>query len=140
MVRTEEKEIPVYAMTIAKGGYKLHRAAGSGAATLRPVDGEMVFERTTLSEFADRLARRPLKVDRPVLDETGLSGAWDFRLRFANSIDELKGAMESMDRGDPNAPLLSSVIRSQLGLRLEARKGPVDVLVVEHANRVPTGN
>jgi hypothetical protein len=120
-VRRERRELPVYKLVVTKAGHKLRRSV-------------------SMQDFADRLARRPLHLDRPVLDSTGLDGAWDFELRLADNASGLKSSLEGMERGDPDAPFRATLIQEQLGLRLDASKGLVDVVVVERANRVPTGN
>jgi uncharacterized protein (TIGR03435 family) len=71
----------------------------------------------------------------PVTDITGLTGKFDFTLTWA------------MDRGGPSpasdadsGPTIFNALQTQLGLKLEQKKGPVDRLVIDHAERVPTGN
>jgi uncharacterized protein (TIGR03435 family) len=75
-------------------------------------------------------------VDRPVIDMTGLDGAYDIRLEFA-SAPPVAFAPGSPD---PQASELFTALTEQLGLRLEPRRGPVVVLVVESALRQPTEN
>src|SRR5262249_1958471 len=91
-------------------------------------------------------------VDRPVLDETGLVGMYNFSLDFSV---EVVIAMKRQMAGMPPEPAVkteggpatesapSSAIFSdipKLGLRLESRKAPLDFIVVEKGNRVPTEN
>jgi uncharacterized protein (TIGR03435 family) len=68
---------------------------------------------------------------RQVVDQTGLNGSYDFDLQYA--LDELTAT--DTDR----MPLLDAV-QSQLGLKLEARKGPVKVIIVDHIEKTPTEN
>jgi hypothetical protein len=87
-----------------------------------------------LSRFASTLSRQ---LGRLVVDRTGLSGQWDFQLTFAR---ELRGPLPpGMEPPDPDGPSLFTAIQEQLGLKLEATKGPVDVVVVESVRR-PTEN
>jgi uncharacterized protein (TIGR03435 family) len=139
-VRVEKKERPVYALAVGKNGPRLHRAAGDGAGGMRPGDGVLVFHNVSMADFADRLANRPLKVDRPVLDRTGLTGTYDFSLKFAENAAELKSSLEGMERGDPGGPSVFTIIEEQLGLRLDSRKDSIDVLIVEHAGKIPSDN
>lgn len=67
---------------------------------------------------------------RMVVDRTGLTGAWDFELTFA---PENRGP--DAPPADPNAPSFFTAIQEQLGLKLEPTKGPVDVLVIDSAER-----
>lgn len=139
-VRLEKKELPVYDLAVGKKGHRLHQAAEGGASGMRPADGALVFQDVSMPDLAALLANRPLKVDRPVLDKTGLNGVYDFTLNFAESAAELKSSLEGMERGDPGAPSIFTIIEEQSGLRLVPRKGSVEVLIVEHAERVPTEN
>jgi uncharacterized protein (TIGR03435 family) len=65
-----------------------------------------------------------------VIDRTGLTGGWDFELTFApeNPGPEAPPA-------DPNAPSFFTAIQEQLGLKLEATKGPVEVLVIDSVEK-----
>ncbi len=77
--------------------------------------------------------------NRPVVDKTGLDGFWDFRLEFVpDGMRERRGP-----GGDaiaaPDGPSLSTALREQLGLKLEAEKTPVDVYVIDHVQK-PDGN
>jgi uncharacterized protein (TIGR03435 family) len=139
-VRFEKKELPVYALAVARNGPKLHRAAGDTPATMLLTGGGLVFQSVSMADFADRLANRPLRVDRPVVDKTGLNGSWDFTLKFADNAAELKSSLEGMEKGDPGGPSLFTVIQEQLGLRLEPAKSSIDALMVEHADRIPGDN
>jgi len=140
MLRIEKKELPVYALSVAKNGPNLHPATGVTPATMLPTGGGLVFQNVSMADFADRLATRPLRVDRPVVDKTGLNGEWDFTLKFAENAAELKSSLEGMEKGDPGGPSLFTVIQEQLGLRLEPARSSVDALVVERAEKIPVEN
>jgi uncharacterized protein (TIGR03435 family) len=105
---------------------------------MRPGDGALEFRNTSMAEFADRLGQRPIGVDRPVLDETGLTGRYDFSLRFARNAADLKSALEDVDRGTGQS--IFTVVLEQLGLKLEARKAVLPILAVEHATKIPSEN
>jgi uncharacterized protein (TIGR03435 family) len=139
MVRRESKNLPVYAMAIAKKGSKLQPANG-GESSMMPVGGALVFRNYSVPDLAERLATRPFKLDRLVLDKTGLDGAFDFSLRFADNDAGLKHTMETMDQGDDRNSFMLTALEEQLGLSLKALKAPVESLVVEHAEKVPTQN
>ena len=62
--------------------------------------------------------------DRPVLDETEIAGRFD--ISFTSEAD---------DEGSPTLPLLNTALRDHLGLRLESRRGPLQVLVIDHIER-----
>jgi len=137
--REETKQLPVYALVVVRAKAGLKPAADeSGRASMRPGDGALEFRNTSMADFVERLAGRPLVVDRPVVDRTGLTGEYDFSLKFADSAEHLKGALEDVDRG--TGPSLFSVIQEQLGLKLESQKSDLPVLVIERAVEDPGAN
>jgi uncharacterized protein (TIGR03435 family) len=121
----DTRQLPVYALTIAKNGSKLKPAEStSGITSDTNRTGWHVSAKTTMPQFAEFLAR---KLDRPVLDETGLKGA--FEVVFDAAPYSLDGA------GDAGGPSVFTALQEQLGLKLEARKAPVEILVVDRAER-----
>jgi uncharacterized protein (TIGR03435 family) len=131
----ETKEKPVYELIVAKNGPKL-RAAKDGDPSFGPAGGELIFRNFSMADLADRLSSRPFKLDLPVLDRTGLDGRFDFALKLATNPDELKHTLEGMEQG----PSIFVFFQDQLGLKLESRKGPVEMLVVESAEKIPSEN
>jgi uncharacterized protein (TIGR03435 family) len=135
-LRRESKELPVYALVTAKKGMKLKPSAIDSPGHMSPEGGDLVFQNFSMEELADRLSTVPFKVDRPVVNETGLKVRFDFHLNFASSSAELKTTLEGMDRG----VAVFAYVQDQLGLKLEGRKAPVEVLVIDHAEKVPAEN
>jgi uncharacterized protein (TIGR03435 family) len=159
-LRRERKEMPVYALAVGKNGPKLEMAAesesvsGKQAGTMfrdgsRP--GMVLVEgyKVTLSRFADMLSK---VMDRPVVDQTGIQGNYNFT--FEVSSEDLRytkpGAMPRPDAGGgksedgpapesaPAGSLFSAI--QKLGLKLEPRKAPLDFIVIDKGERVPTEN
>src|SRR5262245_47087316 len=89
----------------------------------------------TMSEFAAILQRSPL--DRPVVDQTGLVGRYDFDLDFAPDERLWGGNWKRPENSDK--PDLFQAIQEQIGLRLEATTGPVDTIVIDAIER-PSAN
>jgi len=137
-LREEPKQLPVYALLVVRTKAGLKQTADAGPATMWPGDGALEFRNTSMEEFAERLASRPLTVDRPVVDKTGLSGGYDFSLKFADNAAGLKGALEDVDRGTGES--IFSIVQAQLGLKLEAQKATLSALVIEHAVENPGEN
>jgi uncharacterized protein (TIGR03435 family) len=102
-------------------------------------------QRSTIEDLANELSRTQLKV--PVTDETGLKTKYDFILKFATpewngrllDIPEL-GISASVYEAMEPLPDLAAALESQLGLKLETKKAPVEMLVVDHMEKAPTGN
>jgi uncharacterized protein (TIGR03435 family) len=118
-------------LIIAKKGSKLKEAASqTGTAANSGVMGRIVSTGLPMSELAALLSRF-LRV--PVLDATGLPGAYDVRLIW--TPDQVAPALEP-----PEYPELFTAIQEQLGLALQSRKSPIDVIVVDQADKTPIEN
>ena len=138
-VREESKQLPVYTLIEAKSNSRLKPTTSAWEpGAMHPGDGALEFRNTSMAQLAEQLAKRPLIVDRPVVDETGLTGGYDFSLKFANNAAELKGALEDVDRGTGQS--IAGVLLEQLGLKLEPEKASLPILVVERAVENPGEN
>jgi uncharacterized protein (TIGR03435 family) len=136
------KEMPVYALVTAKGGIKL-RESREGSCVVpgadvppvapgqRPPDfcgtffargSQIDGTRIAMAQFIVAL---DTQLDRPIVDKTGLAGAWDVHLVW--------GPDDSPD--NDAGPSIYTALQEQLGLRLEATKGAVPVLVIDHIER-----
>jgi uncharacterized protein (TIGR03435 family) len=128
VVHKETKEAPVYALVIAKGGPKLTPSTGDipGAWRQRtpPTPNVRVLRaRTSMTYIALSLV---IEARRPVIDRTGLPGDFDVELTF-RPLDSAGG--------DSTAPDLFTAVQEQLGLKLESARAPVEVLVIDRAER-----
>ena len=93
---------------------------------------QMIVRDRSLQELADTLS---MFIDRPVLDRTGAQGDFDFTLEYDKDPDAANAAVGSELAG----PAMFTPFREQLGIKVEATKGPVDILVVDHAEK-PSAN
>jgi len=140
----ETREMPVYALVIAKGGPRLKEstpdaASGDGSparhSTMIHGRGKIEGQGSSMEALLHLLS--PL-VGRTILDKTGLAGSYDYTLNWTPDFLPPPGGAEggpppSGDSApDPNGPSLFSALQEQLGLRLESQKGPVDVIVIDH--------
>ncbi len=136
-VHREKRELPVYAMVIAKGGTKLHETETPGKSNMRMTSGGVAFTSVTVQELIDDMSRlRSAEMDRPVIDDTGLKGRYDFTVTLFASQEEMMAAMNKGDFGSS----IFTLIQEQLGLKLEPRKLPLDMVIVDKAERIPTEN
>jgi uncharacterized protein (TIGR03435 family) len=137
----ETKERPVFVIAVGEDGPKLTPAAETGPSKLKVVDGALLFEHYTLAELADRLSAAPFGLGRPVLDRTGIAGVYDVSVPIPGGIAEMKLAAEraslANESEDPS-PYFAAFRKA--GLKLEAKKEPVEVLVIDRAEKVPKAN
>jgi uncharacterized protein (TIGR03435 family) len=96
----------------------------------------MTFRAQTLSGLVRTVGE---ELGRPVIDKTGLVGKYDFTLQFVPDTGAL--ATQSLAyRSDDSGPGIRTALPEQLGLRLEPKKVPLDMLVIDSADKTPTGN
>jgi bla regulator protein blaR1 len=141
-MRRENKELPMYALVTSKGGPKLTPAAArdcSGDSDCHNLHGGraggLSGNTVSMEDLADSLT---LFTDRWVKDETGIQGNFDIQIPGWNDpiAPVSPGVASGREAGpDPSAPDIFTVLQQRLGLRLEARKGPVPTCVVEHAEK-----
>jgi uncharacterized protein (TIGR03435 family) len=123
-VHDEVRTLPVYRMIVAKGGPKLAKAKDSEHGSLSTGGGRIWGEGVPLVLLPSLLAP---EMGRPIVDATGLQGTWDFKLMWTPGL-----ALEDSG-GSADRPGLLTAMQEQLGLKLEAGKGPVHVTVVDRA-------
>lgn len=131
----EKRELPVYAIVIDSNGQKLETSDGdpNGLPSLGfRGRGQLVARNAKLADLAWELQSAVL--DRPVLDQTGLTSRFNFTLAWTPDEFQRPALVGATGTTDEVFPNLFTAIRQQLGLRLEATKAPVDVMVVEHAD------
>ena len=119
------------AAAIARGGPPPAPPPGPGNAVMcgvRGTFGRLIVGGMPLAAFASNLSGQ---VQRTVVDRTGLTGEWDFEIGFAAEPSPNLPPGVELPPADPGAPSLFTAIQEQLGLKLQATKGPVDVLVVD---------
>ncbi len=154
VVHRETKELPGYALVIAKNGSKLHDAKpgdtypngikgpdgqpGTGLMIMGGNGGPVTGQGISIENLARLLSQQ---LGRTVLDETGLTGNYDFTLQW--TPDDRAGPMSAATQGggsrsddapppDSSGPSIFTAIQEQLGLKLESRKIPVEMLVIDH--------
>jgi uncharacterized protein (TIGR03435 family) len=137
----EQRPLAVYLLVVAKGGPKLKSADPQGVENSGcEHPGICMFKKRTLSDFARFM--QFVVLDRPVVDKTGIAGAFDFTLRWSPDESQFSrlGIFYRPPAEDSSLPPpLFEAIQEQLGLKLEPVKAPVDALVIDHIER-PTAN
>jgi uncharacterized protein (TIGR03435 family) len=136
-VHHEIKQLPVYALIVAKGGSKLteSKLEDPSKGTIEGNDGEIIVKGMPLVFVLRSLTQ---ELGRPVLDKTGLTGNYDFTLKWTPDQKQMASPTNA-SVSDMAGPSLFTAIQEQLGLKLERTKGPVDTIVIDHVEP-PTEN
>jgi uncharacterized protein (TIGR03435 family) len=138
----ESKELPVFAITVAKAGSKLKPSAappGTLPELINVIYPEekggvhvmLPARNATIVQFAAMMQRTVL--DRSVVDQTGLPGTYDFDLEWTPDENQFGGSLPRSV--ESTKPSLFVAMQEQLGLRLEATRGPVQSLVIDRVER-----
>ena len=138
-VHRETRDLPVYALVVGKDGPKLtaakdatlcggHGCFGIGRGSLSAKGATMPWTARTLNRI----------LDRPVLDRTQLSGSFDFMLHFDPSTAS-SPMMAAVSTEDSSQGSIFTAVQEQIGLKLDPRKEPIGILVIDHVER-PSGN
>jgi bla regulator protein BlaR1 len=164
-VHFESRELPIYALAVAKGGAKLAAAKELPAvaeqddlqrpsAVLLPSaeglrkgifvqyrgqEAEMTAKGVTLGQLVHWLAGYSEIGGRTVVDQTGLGGTYDFTLRWTRERLTAPSSQSEQSGAspppEPGSPTLFTSLSEQLGLRLISTKGPVEVLAIDHIEK-----
>ena len=122
---TESKEFAGYALMTAKGGPKLKpHTGGEGGGTSSDGNREkitMTGTNISMERFAEYLSRQ---MDQIVVDETGLEGGYDLALEWSKD-----------DAPPATAPTVFTALQQQLGLRLQAKKVPMEVIAIDNVDK-----
>jgi uncharacterized protein (TIGR03435 family) len=123
----ESRDLPIYELTVAKGGAKMKKTAADGfGGNATYASGKVTAREISVEALAANLS---FTVGRKIVNKTGLEGGYDFTLDYAP---------DGADASDPR-PSIFTALEEQLGLKLEPARGPVDVIVVDHIER-PSAN
>ena len=129
----EPKEMQIYAVALAKGGPRFHESTTEGPVVFgNEYRVGLTAERASVSDLARVIAEI---LDRPVIDATGLKGRYDIRIDLTPYLTVAASAPQ-----EDLMSILSTGLEERLGVKLEGRRGNVDTLVVDHAEKTPTQN
>jgi uncharacterized protein (TIGR03435 family) len=120
-IHHEQKIAPAYALVVAKSGLKIKAVEGATGSSSRGGRGAMTAKGVSMAKLAESLSRN---LGAPVADLTETPGVFDFKLEWS-----VEG-----DANDAQSALFAA-LQSQLGLKLESRKLPIDVIVVDKAEK-----
>ena len=151
-VHSEEKPVSVFTLQADKPKLKAADPAGrskcaEGPAVTASVVGAAAMRTitcagSTTAQLAERLhGMAPGYINRPVVDATGIDGAWDFSVSYsrANAVNAAPAADGQPGAADPNGAItLFEAFQKQLGLKLTSEKRPMPVLVIDRVEQLPT--
>jgi uncharacterized protein (TIGR03435 family) len=124
--RREKRPLSVYAITVAKGGPKIAKSAGDPNGLPDQTGngrGNMKFTNNSMSDFALGMQGY---LEKPVVDQTQLTGRFDFVLQWTPNDSQTS---------NPDAPGIFTAVQEQLGLKLVPVKASIDVLVIDHVEK-----
>jgi uncharacterized protein (TIGR03435 family) len=135
----ETRTLPVYALVVDKGGPKFKEGdGGESSVTPDPATGAVRYANYSMSALAAVLSVVP-STGRPVLDRTGLPGKYTFTANLFDTPAGLAaaGAKDAIRRSE--APAFTA-LRDQLGLKLDADRAAIEMLVIDSADKTPTAD
>jgi len=135
----EKRELSVYVLSVSKGGSKIPKSAADPnelpALFFRGL-GKLTVARASMEDFTGLM--QSVVLDRPVLDQTGLTAKYDFSLSWTPDDSQFGGLAAKVPPptdGSNAPPALYTAIQEQIGLKLDATKAPAEVLVIDHVEK-----
>jgi uncharacterized protein (TIGR03435 family) len=143
-IRHEHQVVPVYALLIGKRGPKFKPSSEpidpANQGMSRSSTGAGLVKLAAVGQTIPQLVSALFQqTDHPIMDMTGLSGKYDYTLTFVSRRSNELSAM-SPDARVADAPTIFQAVQDQLGLKLEARKMPVDLVIVDSGHKIPVEN
>ena len=133
----ETREIPALILVVSSKGHKLKAADKPGEPSFKTGKMSLTGAGATLSELTQFLSH---ELREPVIDQTGLKGLFNYTLDInAYVTDEMRKSGGDGPPLEANS-IIASAMQEQLGLKVEAKKTPVTMLIVEHLEKSPTEN
>ncbi len=139
----DKRELAVYVLSVSKAGQKMTKSEGdpNGLPGLWFQQlGDLNVRNANMADFSGLMQSAVL--DRPVLDQTGITGRWDFTLKWTPDDSQFSGMGVRIPPPTDSAnapPNLYTAIQEQIGLKLDATKAPADVMVIDHVEK-PSDN
>jgi uncharacterized protein (TIGR03435 family) len=129
----EQRDLSVMALTVGKAGPTFQEAKdGSDGSTNTLGPGKIISNRISMPVLASLLSRW---LREPVVDRTELTGSYALKLEWTYTPGQAP-----LEAGRDSGTSIFAAVQEQLGLKLQARKGPLEVIVIDHAERAPIAN
>lgn len=121
----------VYALTVAKSGLKIKLTEDPAGGARGGANGRLIGKRS-MPQLATLLSSI---LRRPVIDQTGLAGVYEFTLEWTPEVGQTGPDATPPAAANPGGPSIFTAIQEQLGLKLDSAKAPIEVVVVDSAER-----
>jgi uncharacterized protein (TIGR03435 family) len=134
----DTKELPALVMTVGKNGHKLTPTEVEGTPAFKTGKMNLTGQGATLSQMIEFLSG---EIHQPIVDQTGLTGKFNYFLDINAYVNE-----EMLKAAGPNGPpheaasIIAQAMQSQLGLKIESKKMPIEMFVVDAMEKAPTEN
>jgi len=133
----QTKEMSALVMTVSKSGHKMKAVEVEGSPSFKTGKMNLTGTGATLSQLTDFLAQQ---LRFPIIDQTGLKGRFDYFLDIGSYVTE-EMRKEGGNGPPPDAPtIVAQAMMAQLGLKLDSKKAPVEMLIVDTLEKTPTEN
>jgi uncharacterized protein (TIGR03435 family) len=133
VLHREEKDLPMYRLVVSKNGPKLEESVVSGEPQARMSTGRITDEKAGMDMLASQLGQQ---LGRFVLNRTGLRGYFNFHVEWAPDPGQNQGGeSDTPPSAGVDGPSIFTALQDRRGLRLESTKGPVEVLIIDHAEK-----
>jgi uncharacterized protein (TIGR03435 family) len=133
----ETKDLPAYVLLIAKGGIKFKESKEEGEMAMGPPPDKnhmtVTMKRVPASMFVEELSNA---LRAPVINNTGLEGRYDATIDVGKYMMDIPQKDAAFDP----VPMIVTGLQEELGLKLESKKMPLDLLIIDHAEKVPVEN
>jgi uncharacterized protein (TIGR03435 family) len=139
-VHRQIKELSAYVLVVGKNGLKVQesKTEGESSIDINQKQLSVSVQRTPVSQLVEMLGN---VLRAPVVDQTGLKGRYDVTLNVAKYAADMAAQGKSIEAGpaDP-LTLISMILQEEFGLKLEAKKMPLDMVIIDHAEKAPVEN
>ena len=135
----EIKDAPVLILTVGRNGHKLQPVEAEGSPSFTTGKLNLTGRGATLAQLTQFLSR---EIRYPIVDQTGLSGRYNYVLDINSYItDEIRRSSGPNGGPPPDAPgIIAQAMQAQLGLKLDPKKAPIEMLIIDHVEKSPTEN
>jgi len=138
-IHRDSKEMTALILTVSKSGHKLQPVDAEGSPSLESGKLSLTGRGATVGQMCDFVAK---ELHDPVIDQTGLTGRYNYFLDIQPYFtEESQKAAAGVNGPPPDAhAIIAAAMQKELGIKVESKKVPVEVIVVEHVEKTPIEN